>query len=118
MNNAGDLNKRVEIWGKVPVLDSDGNPEFDKLGQEVVESQKLATVWAGMTFKKGLMLYGKPADTRLSKTDHEIKIRYKAFPEISAENWLIYDGRRFNIEYAPNPDFNKEFLEIYCYEVV
>ena len=116
--NVGKLRYRVEIWGNVAAVDSNGVPVTDELSQQVIEPQKLATVWAGITFKKGLMLYGKPADTRLSKTNHEIKIRYKAFPSLSVENWIIYQGRRFNIEYAPNPDFSKEFFEIYCYEVV
>jgi len=118
MNNSGDLNRRVEIWGKEPVLDSAGNPEKDKLSQEVIEPQKLATVWASVSPRTGSLLSGRQADTILSKTTHLIKIRYSAFKTLSDKNWLIYQGHRFNIDYILNPGFSNEFLEIFCNEVV
>ena len=120
MYNPGRLNKKVQIWGKIKAIDSEGNQEIDVLNQEIDEPVCISTVWAEIVPKTGSMLSGRAADTVLSRTTHMIKIRYKAEYERlkASNNWLVYDGHRFNIDYILNPYFSNEFLEIFCNEVI
>ena len=126
MYNCGLLNRKIEIWGKVKsfVLDEHGAittiQRTDEIGQLLTHDAVLYTVWAEIIPQTGSLLSNRAADTILSKTTHKIKIRYRACFESlkSAENWLIYKGHRFNIDYILNPYFKNEFLEIFCNEVI
>jgi head-tail adaptor len=120
MSSAGKLKHIVEIWGKVPVEDSAGNPETDKIGQAVMDKIIIGEPYAEMVPKTGSMLSGRVADTVLSKTTHMIRIRYRSKYELLKPdtNWIMYKGHRFNIDYILNPYSKNEFLEIFCSEVV
>lgn len=56
------------------------------------------------------------ADTMLSKTTHKITIRYN--PDIDYSCWIMYAGRRFDIDYINDPHLDKRYLELFVQEVI
>lgn len=109
--NPGELKHRIEIWGK-------GNERKNELNETEYPDILLKTVWAKIIDKSGSLLYGRPANTIASKTTHVITIRYNSFKELKTDNWIIYNGIRFDIDYISNKNFNKEFFDIYVQAVV
>ena len=52
----------------------------------------------------------------LSKTTHKVTIRYNS--AVTYGCWIIYQGRRFDIDYISDPGFDKRYLELFVQEVV
>lgn len=109
--NIGKLNNKIAIWGNIAQ-----ESQYDELGNDLVSEQQLFTVWANIESRTGSLLSGRTADTLLSKTTHKIIIRYNK--SIKPEHWIMYDGRRFDIDYISDPDFSKRYLEVFVQEVV
>ena len=100
--NIGRLNKRVDIMGYVT--------SKDEMGQSKQSLQKLATVWADIKPMRGSELY--EVGRLQSKMTHRIYIRY--LPDVTTSNWIVYNGKRFNIVSVVNPDYENKYLEIYA----
>lgn len=119
MFNAGNLNKKIEIWKNNLVKNEDY--EMEPMPTLV------KTVWAQIIPKTGSLLTGRPAETMLSKTTHLVKMRYLTAKEIKPDYWFIYKEKisetettehRFDIDYIQNPLFDNDAIEVYCQEVV
>lgn len=108
--NPGELNKRINIWGKIIVTTT--------LKEDSYEDVCLKPCWASIVPQTGSLISGRPADTVVSKTTHKIKIRYSSYPNLKEDNWIIYNGHRFYIDYILNPYFKNEFYEIFVHEVI
>jgi len=110
VNNPGQMRHRIEIWHTV------ASEERNELGADGVKEALLMRRWAKMESRTGSLLTGRAADTMLSKTTHKFTVRYTK--EITPACWILYDGRRFNIDYVNDPDFTKQWLEIFVQEVI
>lgn len=108
--NPGDLKHKITIWQKGPT------GETTELGADKIEDNAFYTCWAKLESRTGSLLTGRAADTKLSKTTHKFTIRYTN--KIAPDCWIIYDGRRFDIDYINDPDFSKHWLEIFVQEVI
>ena len=109
MKNPGRLSKRIEIWGKVEGTNI--------LNQTTLEDKKLKEVWADIVPQTGRLL-NQPADTILSNVTHKVIIRYSAYPGLSPEMWLVFKGKRFDIEYILNPYESNDTLEVFARQVI
>jgi len=109
--NPGDLNKCLEIWGKV---------EFtNELNEKDFRDALIKTAWGGfdkVNQQTGNQIIGV-ADTIFSKTTHKIKLRYHTSKTLTEANWFMYEGHRFDIKYILDPFFKHESLEFFCEEV-
>lgn len=116
--NPGLLNKKVEIWRNELTKNEDGELE--------PAPRMIKRVWAQIVPKTGSLLSGRVADTTLSKTTHQIKMRYSTAKGVLPEYWLIYKEKigeevrehRFDIDYIQNPLFKNNELQIFCQEVI
>lgn len=108
--NPGELNKRIEIWGKTEVETA--------LKENSYKEDCLKRCWARIIPKTGSLISGRPVDTIVSKTTHIVKIRYSSLPTLKEDNWIIFNGHRFDIDYILNPYFKNELYEIFVHEVI
>ena len=108
--NPGTLRNRVEVWHNVEVE--------NKLKKKSTEPAKKLSLWAQIIPKTGSLLTGRTADTMLSKTTHVIKCRYIDGKDIGPDDWIVYQGQRYDIDYILNPYMRNETLEIFCQVVV
>lgn len=108
--NPGDLDKRIQIWGKKKVETILKENSYDDV--------LLKSCWASIVPKTGSLISGRPADTIVSKTTHMIKIRYNSWPGLKSKDWIIFNGHRYDIDYILNPYFKNEFYEIFVHEEV
>ena len=90
--------------------------EMNKLGQYPIVDKTLGTFNCGIVPQTGSLLYGRTADTALTRTTHKIVCRYRK--DIKPEMWLIIEGIRYEILYALDPYLNKERLEIFTEVVI
>lgn len=107
--NPGQLNKRIEVWGKVKGT--------NELKQTVYTDGLIKTVWASIVPQTGRLL-NAPADTILSNVTHKIIIRYSAMPSINNTMWLKYKGKRFDIDFILNPYEKNQYYEIFAKQVI
>ena len=108
--NPGKLNHRIAIWHNAPMGGQ------NELGADEMAEQELCTCWARLEPRTGSLLSGRTADTMLSKTTHKVTIRYNS--AVTYGCWIIYQGRRFDIDYISDPGFDKRYLELFVQEVV
>lgn len=110
VNNPGGLCHRIEIWHFIKT------GKTNDIGADEVMEEMLMKRWAKLESRTGSLLTGRAADTVLSKTTHKITIRYN--PDINYSCWIMYAGRRFDIDYINDPHLNKRYLELFVQEVV
>lgn len=110
LQNASNLKHRVEVWynGK--------SDKPNRLGQYENVPKQLTTMWAAIIPKTYTLLRGRTADTELLNTTHIIQCRYRE--DITSDMWIMYKGKRYNITYVMDKDFNNKTLEIYCEVVI
>lgn len=108
--NSRELRNRVEVWHNVKVE--------NKLKKKSTEPAKKLALWAQIVPKTGSLLTGRQADTMLSQTTHVIKCRYADGKDIEPDDWIVYKGQRYDIDYILNPYMRNETLEIFCQVVV
>ena len=96
---ASRMKNKIEIW---------------EVGEQETEygiipnPKKVKTVWANIVSQSGSMVNGE-ANTDYNNTRFKIKIRKT---EISSSNYIIFQGRRYDIEYIL-PDYkSNSFIEI------
>lgn len=105
--NIGDLRHRIEIYGKTKIENELGETDFT--------FGKIKTIWAAIIPQTSKMQSGQ-ANTILSNTTHKIIVRYDK--GITQDMYIMFKGKRFDINYILNPYFKNETLEIFCSEVV
>lgn len=105
--NIGDLRHRIEIFGKAKIENELGETDFT--------FGKIKTIWAAIIPQTSKMQSGQ-ANTILSNTTHKIIVRYDK--GITQDMYIMFKGKRFDINYILNPYFKNETLEIFCSEVV
>lgn len=103
------LRHRVDIWGNIPLENELGEMDFTP--------GKIKTIWAEIIPQTG-NLQRQQADTILSNVTHKIIIRYESGKDITQDMWIIFRGKRFDIEFILNPYFKNESLELFCREVI
>ena len=108
--NTGRLNRRIAFYR------NESTGELNELGADMVKETSFYECWACIEPRTGSLLSGRAADTMLSKTTHKITIRYN--PDINYSCWIMYAGRRFDIDYINDPHLNKRYLELFVQEVV
>lgn len=108
--NPGELDKRIIFFRNAE------NGETNELGANETKEEKIYECWAKLESRTGSLLTGRAADTKLSKTTHKFTIRYTK--KIPPDCWIVYDNRRFDIDYINDPDFKKEKLEIFVQEII
>lgn len=116
--NSGKFRHLIEIWGEADkvIKGVDGKPDTiakNSIGEPIKEEQKLDSVFASFESKSGSMLYGRPADTKLSKTTHKITYRYLNYPDLSDKNFIMFKGKRYEIDYVDNKDEMDEIMEVF-----
>lgn len=65
------------------------------------------------TLKPGTTIFDGSNDRPAS---HDFFINHIDFPGITAENWVLYDGRRFDILNVEPIDERKRFIRLRCNE--
>lgn len=112
MSNRGKYRHWVEIW-----QDKDGDEE-DELGNKITLPTKVGETFARIESRVGSLLSGRAADTVVSKTTHKITWSYYNFPEVVAGvQYIMYEGKRFNIDYSLDEEFRHEELQVFCNEL-
>lgn len=107
MLNSGHYRHPIEIFK----LKSTG--ETDSYGSEIVNGVFVKRIFASVQSKTGSMLYGRPADTKLSKTTHKIEYRYRNFPELNEKYYIKYRNERYDIEYCDNRNCANEVMDVF-----
>jgi SPP1 family predicted phage head-tail adaptor len=107
---AGKLRHKVEVWGKVKVI--------NELKEEDYEPKKIKEIRAEVIPQTGNMMRQPGIETILSNVTHKFKVRYPSGRDIKQDMWFIYRGHRFDIRFILNPYFRNEELEIFCEEVI
>lgn len=123
--NPGELNRRIEIWGK------------QKYTNEMYETDykdvKVSTVWAKIIPQTGSLIKQSNAGTLLSNVTHKVIMRYNSAKNLKTDNWLMYfekdadrqaylnntklkAGHRLDIKYLLDPYYKHETMEIFCVE--
>lgn len=129
--NPGELNRRIEVWGKIPTE--------NELGADDFLPGKIKTIWAKIVPQTGKLQSQSNANTLVANTSHKIIIRYGSGKDIKNDNWLMYFenkvdsdtyaesaiknqnskvGHRFDINYILDPFYNHETLELFCTEKI
>lgn len=109
--NPGKLNKRIDIWGKVPFE--------NELGEQDYKEGYIKTIWASMVPQtKSLQQERTQAGTILTNTTHKIIVRYGSGKNIKESDFIKFRKRRFDIKFILNPFFKDEYLEIFTEQVL
>lgn len=101
MLNAGNLDKRIEVWGVTEITDDYGTHTQDG---------KLYTCWAMVEGQRGKEYY--EADKIANADNYKITIRYRK--NINESNKIHYRGMIYEIQSIVNPYYSNEKLELYC----
>jgi head-tail adaptor len=56
-------------------------------------------------------------ETILADTTHRVTARYAAMKDMAVGDYLMYEGRRFDIQFILNPFESNWMLEFYCQEM-
>jgi SPP1 family predicted phage head-tail adaptor len=101
----GDLNQRITLQDRDIVPPIFGDADFDE--DFSADNERWASIQTvhGKTFFDGV----NQRDVNLT---HEIFIRYDA--TVTAETWILYDGRRFDIVAVEDLDEQHTFMRLQC----
>jgi SPP1 family predicted phage head-tail adaptor len=102
----GNMTKRIVIYQRVltPPSNAFTSSSPDYTEEEVV----LATVWAMVATPKPKIFFdGVSTDDKITDIFY---IRY--IVGITAQNWIIYNGYRYDIDSVENMDENSLFIKI------
>jgi head-tail adaptor len=98
---ASKLNNRVEVWGKEIIQSEYGDDYTDKF---------LKKMWCDIIPLSG-KINNESGDTISNDTNFKIRARKQG---IKTDNWIIFEGLRYDIKYIL-PDFNtNKFIEIFA----
>lgn len=109
MFNPGNLNKKIDIYGKI---------EYENAaGETSVKHGKIKSIWAQIV-PQTATLQRQQADTILTNVTHKIVVRYSAAKDVTHDMEINYRNHLFKIKYILNPYFSNETLEIFVEEVI
>lgn len=108
--NAGDLKHYVEVWHR----SHSGN--VNDLGADTVVDEIKLKAWMKLETRTGSLLTGRTAESKLSKTTHKFLARFNR--DITPDCWIMFDGHRYDIDYVSDPNFDRQWMEIFCQEVM
>lgn len=103
------LNRRVQVW-------RNGDTKNEVGQKSRATSTLLRTVWAQIVPKTGSMTY-QQTETILTDVTHVVTMRYFASKDIDVGDYLVYDGRRFDIRYKMNVYEANWMIAFDCLEV-
>ena len=106
VKNAGKYNKRIQIVKEIRSKDSAGFP--------VTEDEVVLEPWAAVKTTKGFTLIVNNSDFEKAFTN--FTIRYPV-TEINRDMIILFNGKRYTIEYLNNVDEANVELEIQAKEV-
>jgi SPP1 family predicted phage head-tail adaptor len=101
MLNAGNLDKRIEVWGVTEITDEYGTHTQDG---------KIYSCWAMIAPLRGKEYY--EADKVQNEDNYKITIRYRKNMKESYK--IHYRNNIFEIQSVVNPYMSNESLELYC----
>jgi SPP1 family predicted phage head-tail adaptor len=101
----GDLNQRITLQDRDIVPPIFGGPDFIEDFTEDNERWAAIQTVHGKTFFDGV----NQRDVNLT---HEIFIRYDS--TVTAETWILYNSRRFDIVSVEDLDEQHEFMRLLC----
>ena len=103
MIDVGLMRQRVQVWGAKP-------PTPNEYGEPVAAEVRIAEVWAAVEPQGGAEA------ARAGKTEAEcvyrVVLRHLAW--VTPAHWLVWKGRRLEIDGARDPDGRGEWLELVC----
>ena len=76
--NPGELNRKIEIWGKIPFE--------NELHENDFKNGKIKTIWAKIIPQTGSLIKQKNADTLLSNVTHKVIVRYNSVKDLKADD--------------------------------
>lgn len=102
------LNIPIEIWKKSQTETK------NELGHKISQDKRVVEcIFAEVTSKSGSMLYGRPADTKLSKTTHKIVYRYDNFPNLTEEYYIKINNKKYEIDYCDNRNMENLWMDVF-----
>ncbi len=108
--NPGKLNKRIKILEYAEIEDGAGGYLDD--WENEVGWNEITTVWANINPLSGRDLI--MAQQAMAEITHKITIRYNF--KIKSSHIIVYNSRRFEIQYIRNIQEKNTYLEILCVE--
>ena len=82
----------------------------DGMGGSTVTEEVLAQIWVKIKPVSGNQKLHLQAIQ--SNVSHVIEMRYRDDIDLSNENWIEYNGRKFNIHYIINQDEESAYMEL------
>ena len=107
MINAGKYNHRIEIVKPKVGHDADGFPT--RVDEPVMEAYASVRTTRGYTLIK--------SGTSFEAATTNFTIRYPPTTKIDRDMVVLFDGRRYEIQYLNNIDYANIELEMQCREV-
>lgn len=109
MNMSSRLNCRIDVYGKIKLINDLNEIEY--------KYDKLTSVWAEVIPQNG-NLQSSEVNVRYANVSHKITIRKNSKLNISNEMYFVFQGQRYDIEYFnPNYKYNDR-IEVFCNLVV
>lgn len=107
MINAGKYNHRIQIVKPKVSHDADGFPTT--VDEPVLEAYASVRTTSGYTLIK--------SGTSFEAATTNFTIRYPSTTKIDRDMVVLFDGRRYEIQYLNNIDYANVELEMQCREV-
>lgn len=107
MIDAGKYNRKITIINEYKEKDSDGF--FDDTPEVVL------SVWAQVKTTKGMTLIANGSDFEKALT--RFVIRYPQTTVINRKMFVLFNGKKYSIQYINNIDEMNVELELQCKEV-
>lgn len=102
------FNRRVEVWRNVKVtnelLEADSKPIL------------LKTIWVKIVPQTGKVQTAQ-IETRFSTVTSKVIARFKAASDVLESDFIMYNGKRFDIKFILNPYESNETLELFCEQI-
>lgn len=112
--NRGECRHLIEIWEEVSPDDSENT---NRMGESLPEPKKVAEVYAKKEFRGGGLLTGRMADSVLTETTQKFTWPYYDYPNpIADKNWLVHNGKKYQILYTLDEGDKHEFLQVFTKE--
>lgn len=107
----GDLNRPIKVQVRTLTEKPLSDPDYDEVFTDVV------TVWAAIETARGHSSFNDIGLTREGSTivfTHKLFIRYSSSFTVTSEDWVEFDGIKYDIRSVENLEERNEFLALYC----
>lgn len=101
---AGDMNKRIDIYDRNIVPPQDGSVDYG----EKFDGKR--TVWAMIETVDGDQMFD--GTNMITTKTHKFYIRWKS--NLSIQNWVDYQGQRYQIQLIENQNERNRFYILHC----